>query len=66
MSKVLNETCPLCNQSNNCCNSKDKSLGICWCNEESFPREIFNQVPPDQLRKLCICKSCLEKFKIEH
>ncbi|GIN85878.1 hypothetical protein J6TS2_22640 [Heyndrickxia sporothermodurans] len=57
------EKCPLCGNGNNCCYSKDKSLGICWCSEEVFPNEIFDLVPPEQLRKTCICKSCLEQFK---
>ncbi|WP_248734190.1 cysteine-rich CWC family protein [Neobacillus rhizosphaerae] len=67
MTLGINETerCPLCNSSNNCCNSQDKSLGICWCSEEDFPKEIFDLVPPDQLRKTCICKNCLEQFRLK-
>ncbi|WP_082193888.1 MULTISPECIES: cysteine-rich CWC family protein [Bacillaceae] len=57
------ESCPLCGKSNHCCNSKDKSIGICWCHEEVFPKKIFDLVSPDQLRKTCICKNCLEQFK---
>lgn len=57
------ENCPLCMKSNNCCNSQDKSLGVCWCSEEIFPKEIFEIVPADELRRTCICKSCLEEFK---
>ncbi len=55
--------CPICNEANNCCNSTDKSLGICWCSGEFFPKAIFELVPDDQLRKSCICKSCLDEFK---
>ncbi|MBU8878519.1 cysteine-rich CWC family protein [Bacillus sp. FJAT-29790] len=62
MVEIKNEYCPLCGKSNYCCNSLDKSLGICWCSEENFPKEIFDLVPPDQLRKVCICKNCLEQF----
>lgn len=58
-----NKNCPLCGKNNNCCNSLDKSLGICWCNEKVFPAEIFEHVPPEQLRKTCICKNCLEQFE---
>ncbi|NEU32026.1 cysteine-rich CWC family protein [bacterium LRH843] len=57
------ECCPLCGSNNNCCNSKEKSLGECWCTDEKFPNEIFDLVPVDQARKTCICKNCLEKFK---
>ncbi|WP_342512152.1 cysteine-rich CWC family protein [Sporosarcina sp. FSL K6-1522] len=59
---MTNVICPLCSKSNNCCNGLDKSLGVCWCNQEVFPAEIFEQVPPEQLRKACICKSCLEQY----
>jgi hypothetical protein len=54
--------CPICNEDNNCCNSTDKSLGICWCNGEFFPKAIFELVPDEQLRKSCICKRCLDDF----
>ncbi|KMY54496.1 hypothetical protein AC623_11710 [Bacillus sp. FJAT-27231] len=57
------ENCPICNRANHCCNSMDKNLGICWCSQESFPKEIFDLVPPEQLRKTCICKNCLDQFK---
>ncbi|KAB7705649.1 hypothetical protein F9802_14075 [Bacillus aerolatus] len=60
---ALVESCPICSKSNNCCNSIDKSLGICWCSQEFFPKEIFELVPPEQLRKTCICKDCLDRFK---
>jgi len=54
--------CPICKGNNNCCNSTEKSLGICWCNGEFFPKAIFDLVPYDQLRKSCICKKCLDEF----
>ncbi|MBB2483173.1 cysteine-rich CWC family protein [Bacillus sp. APMAM] len=59
------EICPLCGNSNQCCNSKNSSSKKCWCTEETFPNAIFDLVPPEQWRKTCICKSCLEKFKLE-
>ncbi|WP_416826329.1 cysteine-rich CWC family protein [Ectobacillus polymachus] len=56
--------CPLCGKDNNCGNISGKPHGTCWCNDESFPKEIFEMVPPEQLRKACICKECLTKFKL--
>lgn len=56
------EYCPLCNEGNNCCNSKEKGLGECWCTKEVFPSEIFALLPADKVRKTCICKGCLEEF----
>ncbi|QTD41782.1 cysteine-rich CWC family protein [Sporosarcina sp. Te-1] len=57
------EICPLCQGPNQCCNGQDKSLGSCWCTEESFPEGIFALVPEEEIRKTCICKACLEKYK---
>lgn len=62
---IAGECCPICSRDNNCCHSMDKSLGECWCSKESFPKEIFDLVPVEQLRKTCICKKCLDRFKEE-
>lgn len=57
--------CPLCNQPNLCGeeNPSHKIDGRCWCADEIIPREIFKLVPEEQLRKTCICKKCLDKFR---
>ncbi|RST73142.1 hypothetical protein D4T97_014350 [Siminovitchia acidinfaciens] len=57
------EKCPFCGKGNNCCNTLDKNLGICWCSKESFPQGIFELLPADQVIKVCICKSCLDEYK---
>jgi hypothetical protein len=49
--------CPICGKHNNCGNHS------CWCSKEVFPSGIFDLVPVNQLRKSCICKECLDKFK---
>ncbi|QGQ48688.1 cysteine-rich CWC family protein [Metabacillus sediminilitoris] len=49
--------CPICSKGNNC------GYHSCWCTKEYFPKEIFELVPDNQLRKSCICKECLDKFK---
>lgn len=54
--------CPIC-QADNRCGNLSGSKEPCWCSKEFFPSDIFNLVPADQLRKACICKDCLEKFK---
>ncbi|WP_096199881.1 cysteine-rich CWC family protein [Bacillus sp. FJAT-45350] len=56
--EVNSKSCPLCGSSNDC----SKAEG-CWCNDEKFPKEILELVPPEHRRKTCICKNCLEKFK---
>ena len=65
MTSQLNVHCPLCGKTNNCCYGKDKSLGICWCNQETFPTEIFELIPEKDIRVKCICKECLNRFKNE-
>ncbi|PKR85520.1 cysteine-rich CWC family protein [Heyndrickxia camelliae] len=58
------ETCPLCGNSNQCYNSRNSTSKECWCTAEVFPNEIFDLVPQEKWRKTCICKNCLEKFKM--
>jgi len=53
--------CPLCGGDNRCGNLAGKPS--CWCSTELFPQEIFAQVPPELLRKACICPNCLTRFK---
>ncbi len=59
---IETELCPFCKKNNNCLISKDQSSEGCWCFEASFPKEIFDLLPPDR-EKVCICKNCLEEFK---
>jgi hypothetical protein len=59
--KALN--CPLCGKDNRCGNVAGLPIDACWCSKLSFPPNIFNQIPKDQLNKSCICQACLEKFK---
>ncbi|QQZ07733.1 cysteine-rich CWC family protein [Heyndrickxia vini] len=63
MTDILKETkrCPICGENNQCCYSEDAS-SICWCSEEVFPKEIFELVPVDLLKRTCICKNCLSAF----
>ncbi|MFC0560186.1 cysteine-rich CWC family protein [Halalkalibacter alkalisediminis] len=52
--------CPLCGKNNKCNKSH-----LCWCFEERFPNELFQQIPMDQSGKSCVCKRCLETIKAE-
>ncbi|HBZ10697.1 MAG TPA: hypothetical protein DEO65_12580 [Bacillus bacterium] len=61
--KKQEEKCPICSKDNNCCFSLDKNLGNCWCSKESFPKEVFDQIPSEELYKTCICKQCLDRIK---
>jgi hypothetical protein len=39
--------------------------GNCWCDTEEFPNGIFELVPTESIRKHCICKKCLAKYREE-
>lgn len=49
--------CPLCAGQNHCSSDSKK---LCWCMTENFPKGIFEKLSADQIRKACICQSCLE------
>lgn len=54
--------CPLCQKNNKCGMTNNASTEVCWCFEANFPKEIFDQLPPDR-EKVCICEKCLIEFK---
>ncbi len=62
--EFAHKKCPICGKGNNCINVTSKPHGTCWCSNEYFPKEIFELIPAQQLRKSCICKDCLDKFKL--
>lgn len=59
---MTNKYCPICGEENKCM-AGDAEHGKCWCDKEAFPKGIFELVPEESLRKHCICKKCLEKFR---
>ena len=61
-----NKNCPLYKVENYCNNVRGESQSACWCMKEGFPDEIFTQLPEKQIKKSCICKSCLEKFRTNY
>lgn len=56
--------CPICKGENHCMTSVGEQ-GNCWCFAEEFPKEIFELVPEESKRKHCICKNCLNKYKVQ-
>ncbi|MFC1749281.1 cysteine-rich CWC family protein [Pseudomonadota bacterium] len=56
--------CPLCGEINRCAMAGDeKNTGTpCWCSKEIFPQALLNKVPPEQRRKACICRKCVEAY----
>lgn len=58
--------CPLCGGPNNCqlC-SPATYKGQCWCVHEEMPAELLSRVPAERRNRACICRPCLEKFRLE-
>lgn len=56
--KESHKICPLCGKDNNC----QHGQGGCWCDTVVIPRYILDMVPDDKKGKVCICKSCIEKY----
>ncbi|WP_221794825.1 cysteine-rich CWC family protein [Oceanobacter mangrovi] len=57
--------CPLCGQANSCVNLAEKDVSkSCWCNDPAltFPEALLAQIPPEQRRKACVCKACVQAF----
>jgi hypothetical protein len=59
------EQCPLCGKPNDCllC-SPVVYKGQCWCTHEEIPTELLARVPDEFRNRACICRSCIEKFRL--
>jgi prepilin-type N-terminal cleavage/methylation domain-containing protein/prepilin-type processing-associated H-X9-DG protein len=58
--------CPLCGEANDCqlC-SPATYKGQCWCAHEEIPAELLARIPENLRNRACICRACLEKFRLE-
>jgi hypothetical protein len=66
LSDIEKKQCPICGQPNHC-GEKAVINGIvlnrCWCAYETFPEKIFEKIPEDKYKKVCICQKCLNLYK---
>lgn len=60
--KIDTAVCPLCGKPNDCAVAADPNATECWCEDVEFPQELFDQVPENAFRKVCICRACLERY----
>jgi len=61
--------CPICGKPNRCGEKKvinGIELSRCWCAYEIFPKAIFEKIPEEKNRKVCICQKCLYQFQSEN
>ncbi len=58
--------CPLCGATNECqlC-SPAAFKGQCWCAHEEIAAELLARVPESFRNRACICRPCVEKFRLE-
>lgn len=57
--KIDDQYCPLCQQSNHCGINKTTP---CWCTTTNISRELLSKVPEQLSGKACVCQQCIEKF----
>ena len=67
MTKLFNPAqCPLCGGSNECLLCSPVAYkGQCWCVQEDFPAELLARVPENLRNRACVCRACVEKFRLE-
>ncbi len=61
--EIKTSVCPICGGANQCASAADLNAKSCWCVNKNFPEGIFELVPEKLIRKTCICKNCLKKYK---
>jgi len=58
--------CPLCGGVNDCQLAAPVAFpGRCWCAHEEIPAELLARVPEHFRGRACICRPCVEKFRLE-
>lgn len=58
--------CPLCGEANGCQFASTVAYkGPCWCAHVDMPHELLARVPENLRNRACICRSCVEKFRLE-
>jgi prepilin-type N-terminal cleavage/methylation domain-containing protein/prepilin-type processing-associated H-X9-DG protein len=57
--------CPLCHQPNDCqlCTGSAYK-GSCWCARVEIPDGLLAQVPVELRNRTCICRGCIESFRL--
>jgi len=56
-------TCPLCGGPNQCASAADPNATECWCESVDFPDGLLAQIPDGEVRKTCVCQTCLNKYQ---
>jgi prepilin-type N-terminal cleavage/methylation domain-containing protein/prepilin-type processing-associated H-X9-DG protein len=58
--------CPLCGAANECQFASSVAYkGACWCAREEIADELLARVPENFRNRACICRPCVEKFRLE-
>ncbi|MDD2708408.1 MAG: cysteine-rich CWC family protein [Verrucomicrobiae bacterium] len=55
--------CPICGQPNHCRLAKEEpGSAPCWCASQKIGDAVLRHIPSFALRRVCVCRSCVEKF----
>lgn len=54
--------CPLCHRDNGCMMHESDR---CWCMDITVPQGLIDLVPPELQRQACICRSCIDRYKLD-
>lgn len=58
--------CPLCGQANECLLCSPVAYkGQCWCMQQEIPADLLERIPENYRNRACICRSCVEKHRLE-
>jgi hypothetical protein len=58
--------CPLCGQPNECqLTTASPWKGPCWCAKLEIPEALLAQVPAELRNRACLCRSCIESFRLK-
>jgi len=59
--------CPLCDGPNDCQLASPAAWkGQCWCAPEEIPRALLARVPENLHNRACICRRCVEEFRLRN
>ncbi len=59
-SKVQLQICPLCGKDNQCAVAAGQNSG-CWCQHQSFDRQLLESQTGNEAMARCICQNCVEQ-----
>jgi hypothetical protein len=60
---MSSNTCPFCQQNNQCAVNEITEINPCWCQIKHVPQALISLLPAETKNKQCICLSCIESYQ---